>query len=70
MNQDMWLKYLYTNLGQLEDLEWVRYLVGVIQKMELQFNPGQFRGALFHLNFQANEKARYMKKIKKQKQKN
>lgn len=33
--------------------------------MEAQFNTGKYRGALFHLNFQANEKQRYLKKIRK-----
>lgn len=38
--------------------------------MEQDFNTGRFRGALFHLNFQANERQRYMKKIKNNKTKN
>jgi hypothetical protein len=51
LNQDMWLKYLVLNLKQIDDLEWVTYLLTLIEKLESQFNPGQFRGALFHLNF-------------------
>jgi len=37
----------------------------IINKIELQFNTGKYRGALFHLNFQANEKKQYMRKLKK-----
>ena len=51
LNQDMWLKYLVINLQQINDLDWVNYLLQIIEKLESQFNPGQFRGALFHLNF-------------------
>ena len=64
-NQDMWLKYIQNNLLEIDDLMWVRYLLQIIHKIELQFNTGKYRGALFHLNFQANEKKMYLKKLKK-----
>lgn len=47
----MWLKYLVLNLNQIDDLDWVTHLLQIIERLEMQFNPGQFRGALFHLNF-------------------
>ncbi len=50
-NQDMWLKYIINNLNQIDDLEWVNYLLTTIARIETQFNTGKFRGALFHLNF-------------------
>lgn len=64
----MWLKYIILNLNQINDLDWVQYLLQIIGKIENQFNPGQFRGALFHLNFQAYEKQRYLKQIKRRQQ--
>jgi hypothetical protein len=33
--------------------------------MEEEFNTNKYRGALFHLNFHASEKQRYLKKLRR-----
>ena len=63
-NQDMWLKYLLTNLQLLEE-RWAIQLSHWLLDVEDQFNTNKFRGALFYLNFHASEKSRYLKKLKK-----
>ena len=63
--QDMWVKYLIRNLRQIDDLEWCQSLLVYIDTEEHTFNTGKFRGALFHLNFQASERKKYRDKITK-----
>jgi hypothetical protein len=60
----MWLKYLLSNLQMLEE-SWAVYLAHWTLENEDQFNTNKYRGALFFLNFHANEKQRYLKKLKK-----
>ena len=33
-NLDMWLKYLILNLNEIDDLNWVQYMLRDIQKLE------------------------------------
>ena len=63
MGQDQWLSYFRVNLMEVNDLVWAQILDREIQEMINEFNAGRFRGAIFHLNFQATEKRRFMDKV-------
>lgn len=58
INQDAWLKYFCNNLNEIDDLEWVRQIILFVEKTQEEFNAGKYRGAMFHLNYYANEKRR------------
>ena len=58
INQDGWLNYFVVNMSHEDyiDQEWVRQVLKITDQIKSEFNVGKYRGALFHLNFEANEK--------------
>ena len=45
------------------DLDWVKQLLKILSQLE--FNSGKYKGAIFHLNFEASETLRLSKKRSK-----